>query len=124
MKHALAIPIRLPVNSTELHPDFIENLQTPSILQLVIHPPAMLAHERPGPDKCAGAGGEPENRMSTAETTVPTPGAICAQLHEQTLQACRVARIAAGIVAEGMATDVPSLLDGVREREKGLAYYG
>jgi len=58
--------------------------------------------------------------MSTAETVPTTPDAICAQLHEQTLQACRVARIAAGIVAEGIATGVPSLLDGVREREKEL----
>ena len=31
-----------------------------------------------------------------------------------------MARIAAGIVAEGIATGVPSLLDGVREREKEL----
>src|SRR5271167_4223923 len=57
--------------------------------------------------------------MSSTET-VPTPNAICTELREQTLQACRVARIAAGIVAEGIATGVPSLLDGVREREKEL----
>ena len=50
----------------------------------------------------------------------PNPEAICAQLHEQTLQGCRVARAAAGIVAEGIATGVSSLLDGVREREKEL----
>src|SRR5271169_6377209 len=58
--------------------------------------------------------------MSSADIAQPTPDAICVQLHEQTLQACRVARIAAGIVAEGIATGVPSLLDGVREREKEL----
>jgi len=58
--------------------------------------------------------------MSSAETTPPTPGAICAELHAQTLQACRVARSAAGIVAECVATGVPSLLDGIREREKEL----
>src|SRR5271167_4890385 len=57
--------------------------------------------------------------MSSTET-VPTPNAICTELREQTLQACRVARIAAGIVAEGIATGVPSLSDGVREREKEL----
>jgi len=58
--------------------------------------------------------------MSSAELVPPNPDAICAQLREQTLQACQVARIAAGIVAEGIATGVPSLLDGVREREKEL----
>lgn len=58
--------------------------------------------------------------MSSAETVPPSPEAICAQLQEQTLQACRVARIAAGIVAEGIATGVSSVLDGVREREKEL----
>jgi hypothetical protein len=58
--------------------------------------------------------------MSSADLASPNPDAICAQLREQTLQACRVARIAAGIVAEGIATGVPSLFDGVREREKEL----
>ena len=58
--------------------------------------------------------------MSSADLAPPNPEVICAQLHEQTLQACRVARIAAGIVAEGIATGVSSLLDGVREREKEL----
>ena len=55
-----------------------------------------------------------------AELVSPSPDTICAELREQTLQACRVARIAAGIVAEGIATGVPSLSDGVREREKEL----
>lgn len=58
--------------------------------------------------------------MSSAESMPPSPDAICTELREQTLQACRVARIAAGIVAEGIATGVPSLSDGVREREKEL----
>lgn len=58
--------------------------------------------------------------MSATETISPMPDAVCRQLQEQTLQACRVARIAAGIVAEGIATGVPSLLDGVRQREKEL----
>ena len=58
--------------------------------------------------------------MASTDLAPPSPDAICAQLREQTLQACKVARIAAGIVAEGIATGVPSLLDGVREREKEL----
>jgi phosphate transport system protein len=56
--------------------------------------------------------------MSSPELVSPSPDTICAELREQTLQACQVARIAAGIVAEGIATGVPSLSDGVREREK------
>ena len=58
--------------------------------------------------------------MSSADIAPPDPEVICAEIQEQTLQACRVARIAAGIVAEGIATGVPSVLDGVREREKEL----
>ena len=58
--------------------------------------------------------------MSSADPVPLTPDAICAQLHEQTLQGCRVARAAAGIVAEGIATGVSSLLEGVRQREKEL----
>ena len=58
--------------------------------------------------------------MSSAELVPPSPDTICAELWEQTLQACRVARIAAGMVAEGIATGVPSLSEGVREREKEL----
>ena len=58
--------------------------------------------------------------MSSTDLAPPNPDAICAQLRAQTLQACCVARIAAGIVAEGIATGVVSLLDGVRQREKEL----
>ncbi len=58
--------------------------------------------------------------MNSVENSPPSPDAICAELRQQTLQACRVARIAAGIVAEGIATGVASVLDGVREREKEL----
>ena len=58
--------------------------------------------------------------MSSANPAVPNSEAVCAQLQEDTLQACRVARAAAGIVAEGIATGVASVLDGVREREKEL----
>ena len=61
-----------------------------------------------------------ETTMGSANLAPPSPDEICAQLHEQTLQACRLARAAAGIVAEGIATGLPSLLDGVREREKEL----
>ena len=59
--------------------------------------------------------------MSSAEAMpVPSPEEIAAHLQELTLQACQVARIAAGIVAEGIATGVPSVLEGVRQREKEL----
>jgi phosphate transport system protein len=58
--------------------------------------------------------------MSMADAAVPNPEEVCERLQEQTLQACQVARIAAGIVAEGIATGVPSLLEGVRQREKEL----
>ena len=58
--------------------------------------------------------------MSLANPTLPNPDAICAQLQEQTLKACLVAKAAAGIVAEGIATGVASVLDGVRDREKEL----
>ena len=58
--------------------------------------------------------------MSSAERLPPSPEEIGAHLQELTLQACLVARIAAGIVAEGIATGVSSLLDGVRQREKEL----
>ncbi|HUI82923.1 MAG TPA: PhoU domain-containing protein [Candidatus Binatia bacterium] len=59
--------------------------------------------------------------MSSADSAPPAdPGALCAQLQEQTLEACRVAATAAGIVAEGIATGVASVLDGVREREREL----
>jgi phosphate transport system protein len=58
--------------------------------------------------------------MSSPELVPPSPDTTCEELREQTLQACLVARIAAGMVAEGIATGVPSLSEGVREREKEL----
>ena len=58
--------------------------------------------------------------MSAANPIPPSPDEQCTHLEEQTLQACQVARMAAGIVAEGIATGVSSLLDGVRQREKEL----
>jgi len=51
---------------------------------------------------------------------LPMPKEIASSLQAKTLQACQVARQAAGIVAEGIATGVPALLEGVREREKEL----
>jgi phosphate transport system protein len=58
--------------------------------------------------------------MSAPDSPSPSPEERCQHLEEQTLQACQVARMAAGIVAEGIATGVSSLLDGVRQREKEL----
>jgi len=58
--------------------------------------------------------------MSSVKSVTPSPEAIFAELQEQTLLACRVARSAAGIVAEGIATGVSSVLDGVRQKEKEL----
>jgi phosphate transport system protein len=58
--------------------------------------------------------------MTSGNPAIPSPESACAQLKEQTLQACRIARTAAGIVAEGIATGVASVLEGVREREKEL----
>jgi len=58
--------------------------------------------------------------MSLVDTAPPSPEAICTELREQTLLACQVARSAAGIVAEGIATGVSSVLDGVRQKEKEL----
>lgn len=58
--------------------------------------------------------------MSVTDSVPPNPEEVCAHLQEQTLEACKVAQMAAGIVAECVATGVPSLLDGVRQREKEL----
>ena len=61
-----------------------------------------------------------EEQMSEADSAQTSPEQVCSQLQEQTLQACQVARMAAGIVAEGIATGVASVLEGVRQREKEL----
>ena len=58
--------------------------------------------------------------MSSIDIKPLTPEQVAAHLQERTLEACQLARKAAGIVAEGIATGVASLLDGVREREKEL----
>ena len=58
--------------------------------------------------------------MNAANLEPLSPEQISVHLQERTLEACQLARKAAGIVAEGIATGVASLLDGVREREKEL----
>ena len=58
--------------------------------------------------------------MTAANLEPISPEQVSAHLQQRTLEACQVARKAAGIVAEGIATGVPSLLDGVRQSEKEL----
>lgn len=58
--------------------------------------------------------------MTAANLESSSPEQISAYLQQRTLDACQLARKAAAIVAEGIATGVTSLLDGVREREKEL----
>jgi phosphate transport system protein len=58
--------------------------------------------------------------MSTDKLSATSPEKVAALLRAQTLEACRVARKAAGLVAEGIATGVANLLDGVRQLEKEL----
>jgi phosphate transport system protein len=58
--------------------------------------------------------------MSSINLEPSSPEQVSIHLQERTLQACQVARKAAGIVAEGIATGVASLLEGVREREREL----
>lgn len=58
--------------------------------------------------------------MTAANVEPLSPEEISAHLQERTLEACQLARKAAGIVAEGIATGVASLLEGVRQREKEL----
>src|SRR5271169_3364318 len=78
-----------------------------------------VASSEAGSDVSPG-GGARYSIMSSAEFVPPIPDTTCEELRDQTLQACRVARIAAGMVAEGIATGVALLSDGVREREKEL----
>ena len=58
--------------------------------------------------------------MSSANQESSSPEQVSAHLQARTLEACQLARKAAGIVAEGIATGVASLLDGVRECERDL----
>ena len=98
----------------------MENSRTRTNLPLNNTPAIYPATKRTLDPTRVGRGEVDETRMSSVEAAPPNPEAICAELQEQTLQACRVARSAAGIVAEGIATGVPSVLDGVREKEKEL----
>lgn len=58
--------------------------------------------------------------MNTTDPEIAGAEELCARLQEKTLEACHLARMAAGNVAEGIATGVPSVLEIVRKREKEL----
>jgi phosphate transport system protein len=58
--------------------------------------------------------------MSSEKIASSSPEHTSDALRARTLEACQVARKAAGIVAEGIATGVPALLEGVRDLEKQL----
>ena len=58
--------------------------------------------------------------MNSSDSVLQDSEAVRAQIHEETLKACEIARAAAGMVAEGIATGVPSVLDGIRDREQQL----
>jgi phosphate uptake regulator len=58
--------------------------------------------------------------MSATNMEPLSPEQMATHLRERTLDACQLARKASGIVAEGIATGVASLLDGVRQHEKEL----
>ncbi len=55
--------------------------------------------------------------MATAIPLSTSQNAACIHIRELTLRACTVAHAAAGVVAEGIATGVPALLESVRPRE-------
>jgi phosphate transport system protein len=58
--------------------------------------------------------------MSTATAKSPPPEPAYGHLVRLTVQACQVAREAAGAAAEGIATGSPALLNSLRQREKEL----
>jgi phosphate transport system protein len=58
--------------------------------------------------------------MSTATIKTPEPGPSYSHLVKCTVEACRVAKEAAGAAAEGIATGSSPLLNTLREREKEL----
>jgi len=58
--------------------------------------------------------------MSTATVKGPGPDSSHASLVKRTIEACRVAKEAAGTAAEGIATGSSPLLNTLREREKEL----
>src|SRR5713226_10625896 len=59
-------------------------------------------------------------RMSTAPIKGPEPEPSYSHLVKRTIEACRVAKEAAGTAAEGIATGSSPLLNTLREREKEL----
>jgi phosphate transport system protein len=61
-----------------------------------------------------------ELRMSTASIKVPEPESPHSQLVARTVHACQVAKEAAAMAAEGIATGSRSLLSEIRFREKEL----
>jgi phosphate transport system protein len=58
--------------------------------------------------------------MSTASVKTPESDLSPAALIQMTIEACRLAKEAAGAAAEGIATASVSLLNSLREREKAL----
>jgi phosphate transport system protein len=58
--------------------------------------------------------------MSTASLKTPQPEPAYTHLVKRTIEACRVAKEAAGAAAEGIATGSSPLLNTIREREKEL----
>jgi phosphate transport system protein len=58
--------------------------------------------------------------MSTATVKSPPPEPAYSHLVRLTVQACQVAKEAAGAAAEGIATGSPALLNSLRQREKEL----
>jgi phosphate transport system protein len=58
--------------------------------------------------------------MSSVNQEPSSPEQVSARLQARTLEGCQLARKAAGFVAEGIATGVASLLDGVRDCERDL----
>jgi len=58
--------------------------------------------------------------MSTATVKSPPPEPAYGHLVRLTVQACQVAKEAAGAAAEGIATGSPALLNSLRQREKEL----
>ena len=58
--------------------------------------------------------------MSTATVKSLPPEPAYGHLVRLTVQACQVAKEAAGAAAEGIATGAPALLNSIRQREKEL----
>ena len=58
--------------------------------------------------------------MSTASMKIPAPDPSCAHLVQRTVEACELAREAAAIAAEGIATGSMARLNNIRHCEKEL----